>query len=204
MEKRPMPRPVEGYIKPNVRPYEDRIAKVVTRAWDAWWKSAAKKTYAYRRVRACAVHELMVREARKEFESDRDVHIINGQETIYLLIKNRVILRLKKGDDRGLGQNNHSQQSLAFVSANADVDALPLGLPDVQRADVTYLLNPLETRIERVLIVGRDGRKKLWGYPIYPREATPVAVLPLRPVAPVRPHDVVRVPSRRDEKKDVS
>jgi hypothetical protein len=197
-----MPLPVEGYINPIVRPYEERIVKIETRAWDTWWKSSAKRTYGYKRVRACAVHELMVREARKEFSGERGVRIVEGQETIYLLIKDRVILRLKKGDHRGLGQNNPTQQSLALISASADIYALPLGLPDVQRADVTYILNRLETRIDQVLIVGREGRRKLWDYAIYPREAAPVTMFPVKPKAPATQDDVVRVPSRRDEKRD--
>jgi hypothetical protein len=202
MEHTDMPRPVEGYIKPLVRPYEERIVNVVLRAWDIWWKSSGRKNYAYKRVRACAVHELIVREVRKEFASDRGAHIIEGQETIFLLIKRAIVLRVKKGDHRGLGHNYPTQASLAFISADADVHALPLGLPDVQRAEVTYILNPLETRIEQVLVVGRDGSKKLWDYSIHPRAAAPVTVLPIKPRVPATAEDVVRVPSRRDEKKD--
>jgi hypothetical protein len=203
-----MPLPVEGYIRPILRPYEERIGNVVTKAWDTWFKSTSKRTFAYRRVRASAVHELMVREARREFERDRprEVRIIEGPETIYLQFKESVVVRLKKGDRNGMGRNNPTQTSLAFITPSADVHELPLGLPNVQRADVTYILNKLETRIEQVLVVGRDGGRRLWKYGIYPRAAVvaPVAVFPIKPKAPTRPDDVVRVPSRRDEKKDVS
>lgn len=197
-----MPVPVEGYVKPILRSFEERLANVILRAWEIWWKSTGRKTYAYRRVRACSVHELIVREARREFGLDRDVHIIEGPETIYVMFKRAVVARLKKGNRRGLGQNNHTQASLAFISAGADVHALPLGLPDIQRVDVTYILNKLETKIEQVLVVGRDGAKKLWNYAVYPRAAASVTMLPIKPRAPARPDDIVRVPSRRDEKKD--
>lgn len=203
-----MPLPVEASVKPILRPFEERLATVVTRAWETWFKSPSKRTFVFRRVRASAVHELIVKEARKEFGSERpgDVHIINGPETIYLQFKNAVVARIKKGDHRGLGRNNHSQASLAFITPSADVHELPLGLPNVQRVDVTYILNKLETRIEQVLVVGRDGAKRLWKYAIYPREAkvAPVTVLPVKPKSPARPDDVVRVPSRRDRKKDAS
>lgn len=203
-----MPKPVEGYVRPILRSYEERLGNVITRAWDAWFKSQSKRTFAYRRVRASAVHELMVREARREFERDRprDVHIIEGPETIYLQFKDAVVARLKKGDQRGLGRNNHTQASLAFITPSADIHELPLGLPNVQRVDVTYLLNKLETKIEQVLVVGRDGGKRLWKYAIYPgaAEIAPVSVLPVKPRSPARPDDVVRVPSRSDEKKDAS
>jgi hypothetical protein len=203
-----MPLPVEALVKPIVRPYEERIGKLVLRAWDNWFKSTSKRTFAYRRVRASAVHELIVREARKEFglERARDVHIIEGQETIYLQFKQSVVARIKKGDRRGLGSNYHTQASLAFITPSADVHELPLGCPNVQRIDITYILNKLETRIEQVLVVGRDGAKRLWKYAIFPREAevAPVTVLPVRPKTPARPDDVVRVPSRREKKKDAS
>ncbi len=202
-----MPLPIEGSIRPVLRPYEERIGNVITRAWDVWFKSTSKRTFAYRRVRASAVHELMVREARREFERDRprDVRVIEGPETIYLQFKEAVVIRLKKGNRRGLGQNNPTQTSLAFITPSADVHELPLGLPNVQRVDVTYILNKLETRIEQVLVVARDGGKRLWKYGIFPRaaEVAPITVLPIRPKAPARPDEVVRVPSRRrDEKKD--
>jgi len=199
-----MPKPVEGYVKPVLRPFEERLSSVFLRAWDSWWKSTGRKTYAYKRARACMVHELIVREARKEFGTGRDVHIIEGPETIYLLFKRLVAARLKKGDHRGLGQNNPTQTSLAFITSAADIHMLPLGLPDVQRVDVTYILNELETRIEQVLVVGRDGRKRLWSYAIHPRAAAEVTPLPIRPPTPPRPDDVVRIPSRKIEKKDAS
>lgn len=203
-----MPLPTEGYVRPVLRDFEERLANVITRAWDSWFKSQSKRTFAYRRVRASAVHELMIREARREFERNRprDVHIIEGPETIYLQFRERVVARLKKGDRSGMGRNNPTQASLAFITPSADIHELPLGLPNVQRVDVTYLLNKIETRIEQVLVVGRDGGKRLWKYSIYPREAVaaPVSVLPVKPRPPARPDDVVRVPSRRDEKKDAS
>jgi hypothetical protein len=195
-------KPVEGYVRPILRPYEESIANIILRAWETWWKSSSKKTYRYARVRACAVHELMVREARKAFALDRDVHIIDGQETIYVMFKRAVVIRFKKGDRRGLGQNNPTQASLAFITASADVHVLPLGIPDVHRVDVTYILNALETRIDQILVIGRDGARLLWKYGVYPRAVAPIAVLPVRPIAPASPADVVRVPSRKVEKKD--
>jgi hypothetical protein len=63
-----MPKPVEGYVSPILRSYEERLANVITRAWDTWFKSQSKRTFAYRRVRASAVHELMVRRLTRSGE----------------------------------------------------------------------------------------------------------------------------------------
>ncbi len=197
-----MTAPSEPHIKSTLEAYEKRIAALILRAWETWRTGKLGERYVFKRTRACLVHEDMVREARAEFAGDRDVHIIPGPETIYILIRDAVTIRLKKGDARGLGRNNHTQTSFAFVSADADPFELPLGLPDVQRADVTYLLNELETKIDEILVAGRDGARRLWAYAIYPRIAKPVDMLPVAPTAPVNPADVVRVPGRRDEKKD--
>lgn len=43
-----MPLPIEGSIRPVLRPYEERIGNVITRAWDVWFKSTSKRTFAYR------------------------------------------------------------------------------------------------------------------------------------------------------------
>ena len=196
-----MPIPSEPHIKSALSSYEDRISALILRAWETWRSSKLGEKYVYKRTRACLMHEDMIREARAEFVGDRNVHIIPGPETIYILIKDAVI-RLKKGDARGLGRNNHTQTSLAFVSADGDPMELPLGLPDVQRADVTYLLNDLETRIDEILVAGRDGARRLWAYAIYPQIAKPIELLPTGLVAPVDPADVLRVPGRRDEEKD--
>ena len=69
---------------------------------------------------------------------------------------------------------------------------------------MSFTSNPLETLIQSLLIVARDGDRALWSYPIYPRAAdSRIETLPVQPKPPASPDNVVQLPlSKPIEKKD--
>lgn len=196
-----MPRPDQDYVEACLADFEDMIADIVLAAWENCRDDRSR--HRYKRTLRCIMHEALVDEARIRFEGDPRVHMWEQHETAYFMFGNAVIARLKHGDGRGLGKNNHTQSSFGFVSAEAEPWELPLGLPDKQRVDIVYLLNDIETRIEQILVTGRDGDKPLWNFPLYPRKTKPIVVLPVTSPAPrpaAGPAGVLRVPSDADIK----
>ena len=192
--------PDESHVKAVLEPFEDSLVDIVLRAWDDSAEDRAR--YQYKRTLRCIMHERMMRAAAAEFDSVLGVLVQEQHETAYFIFSG-VTARIKHGDEKGLGRNNHTQSSFAFVNPEAEPWELPLGLPDVQRVDVTYILNKLETRVEQVLVTGRDGDRALWSYPLYPRAVMPISVLPLAPrdgTPAANPADVLSVPG--DAKKD--
>jgi hypothetical protein len=198
-----MPIPQQSQVETVLSAREDVLVQVILDAWESSAPDRAR--HEFKRTHRCIVHDHAIRGARAKLLGQPGVHMYEKHETAYLLFDDAVVVRIKKGDQNGLGRNNHTQASFAFTSADAEPWELPIGLPDVQRADVVYLLNEFETKIEAILVTGRDGNKVLWNYPLYPRRSMPVAVLPSLPKPPVDPAGVLRVPgeadSVRDEKK---
>ena len=186
----PMPVPIEFEVRRLLGPREPVIIRIALDAWARWWRNS-ERTQLYRRSRACLIHNYMMMDANTAFLADRGIHIIPGQETSYFLVEDRLLFRFKKGDDRGLSSNIETQASLAFIEPETPL----IELPDVARVDVAYIVNPLETLIQSLLVVARDGDRPLWSYSIYPRaESDTVTTLPVQPKAPAPPDNVVRLP----------
>ncbi len=187
--------PDEDHAKSVLKEYEEIIVNIILDAWkDCWAKH--KDLHDFKRTRACIMHQFMMRHAKASFAAKPLVQIIPGHETAYFLIEDRLAIRLKKGDEKHLGRNNKTQMSLAFVTPEAEQTSLPLGLPAVQRLDVTYSLNDLESKIEGISVAGRDGPRRLWHFDIYPRKGE-VGVLvefPSAPTPPPGPENVLSVP----------
>lgn len=195
-----MPMPNETLVMAALQPFEGSLVEIVLQAWEE--SADDRRRYQFKRTLRCMMHESIVRVARAKFYGLPGVYIVEKHETAYFIFDG-VVARIKHGDERGLGRNNHTQSSLAFVSPEAEPWELPLGLPDEQRVDVVYVLNGLETRVEQVLVTGRDGHTPLWSYPLYPRAAKPITVLPIVPYdsgPAASPADVLSVPG--DKEKD--
>lgn len=127
------------------------------------------------RSRACLVHDFMVQRAMSAWADDASVRVIRRDETVKFVIADQVLLRLKKADDRGLGANIPTQSSLDFVGQQYE---LP-GIPNVHKVEIVYLLNPMQTNINKVVVVARDGNERLWDYVISPSTMADVIPLPL-------------------------
>jgi hypothetical protein len=184
-------------VRQILEPREMLIGGVVLDAWDRWWKNP-ERLMLYRRTRATLIHNYMMNLGRTGF--DKGVRPIEKQETIYFVVDQKLVFRFKKGDEIGLSSNIETQTALAF---NDPQQTLP-ELPDVGRVDIAYVLNPFETLIDRVLVVARDGDRVVWSYPIYPRETetTLPIPLPVRPIPPASPDNVVWLPTAANKKED--
>jgi len=194
-----MPAPIESEVRRLLHPREPAIAKIALDAWARWWRNP-ERTQLFRRSRAYLMHNYMMIDANAGLALDRGIHIISGQETSYFLVEGRLLFRFKKGDERGVSSNIETQASLAFIEPEMPL----IELPDVARVDIAYVVNPLETLIQTILVVARDGDQALWSYPIYPRaEETTVTTLPVEAKAPASQDNVVQLPARDSkEKKD--
>ena len=107
--------------------------------------------------------DAIARNAIAEFAGDTSVHMEIETQTIKLFFKSSVLARFKKGDDNKLGQNIPTQAALAFEY----VDAVFPGLPaETAKVEFIWLANEINTQLEHVLVVARDGDHLLWDYEI--------------------------------------
>lgn len=183
-----MPHPVEEEVREILLPFHGRIRLVVERAW-AEWRTVEKfrtdvgmSAILYSRTVANYVFDAIARFALAEFMTDPSVHLKIEAQTIKIFFKGGVCGRFKKGDDSRLGQNVPTFAALSFEYA----DGLLPGLPsETAKVEFIWLANEINTRLEQVLVVARDGDKLIWDYEI--DEEAPSAgtgtVVPF-PVAP--------------------
>jgi len=186
---------VEPQVREVLGEHESTILDIVRAAWDDWLASPHRSQIRYRRTRANLMHDFMVRRAITAFDGNRDVHIIHQDETAKFLFGQQVLVRLKKGDGNFLGSNIETQAVLAFTDPQLTIS----GLPDVQKVDVIYVLNDLETTIARVAVTARDNDVRLWSYDIEDRRGATLLPLP-RPAAPVEGGNVVRLRPQSDRR----
>jgi hypothetical protein len=197
-----MPDPVLADVKAILDPFHPRIRKIIELAWAEFRLIAELRTahglapILYSRTVANDVFDAIVRYAIAEFASDPSVHIEIEAQTIKLFFKGGVCARFKKGDDNKLGQNNPTQASMAFEEADGLLPGFP---PETARVEFIWLANELNTLLEHVLVVARDGDRLLWDYEI--EEGTGSATILPFPEPPVPPDDDLVKPKTPEVKK---
>jgi hypothetical protein len=195
-----MPTPAMDDVKLLLDSRGPAVCRIFLNTWDRWWNNPDRLVLDFKRTRATNMHNYMMREAPAAFADDPGVRLIYGQETTYFVVEQRLVFQLKMGDSCGISSNIEMQASLAFIDPQ---QTLP-GIPELERVDIVYVLNPLETLINRILVVARDCEHVVWRYQIYPRsyEGKSPVTLPARPV-PLMPADnVVHLPVAKKEEKD--
>ena len=130
---------------------------------------------------ARTIIDAIARTAIAEFVGDTSVHLEIETQTIKLFFKASVLARFKKGDDNKLGQNIPTQAALAFEYVDAEFPGLP---PETAKVEFIWLANEINTRLEHVLVVARDGDQLLWDYEIGAAAAGAGIVIPF-PQPPV-------------------
>jgi hypothetical protein len=198
-----MPYPVKEDVQALLKDFHARIRKVVERAWAEWRAMAAFRAendfdpYLYSRTIANIVFDAIARYAIAEFGADSSVHIDIEPQTIKLFFKGSVFARFKKGDDNGLGQNIPTQAALAFEFADAMLPGFP---PETSKVEFIWLANDINTRLEHVLVVARDGDRLLWDYEIEDRGAV-IIPFPESSTPPTQPEDDALVTPKTPEVK---
>ena len=160
---------IQGDIQQALAKWESALLDIVHGAWADWLSLPNRSRLRFPRTRANIVYDLMVDRAIAAFNEEAEVRAIVKDETAKFLFGQRILVRFKKGDGNGLGSNIETQAVLAFT----DPQLLIPGLPDVQKVDVVYNLNDLQTMIERVAVSARDNNIRLWSYDIEDRRGAP-------------------------------
>jgi hypothetical protein len=184
-------------------PYEARFVEYWLDAWKRWVESPQSKTFIYKRTRANDIFDFAMQRAIPDMEATPGVAVRKRHDTAYFGFQSKLFVRMKKGDERGLGRNYRTQMNLAIVQMG---ETVPLFDDTPWKIEVTYKLNMLETQIEEILVVARHEDDVLWHYPIYRADGS-LDELPAPPKLPVSPppppaaQDVVSVPGKEEVKK---
>ncbi|MBF9171204.1 hypothetical protein I4I65_01150 [Xanthomonas campestris pv. campestris] len=147
----------QSEIEARLTPYTARIVQVILDAWADWMASGKSGRWKRKRSRANYIWEELACGAEAAFANDSSVRIHPKNQSCWFHI-NGLVFRFKKSDSSGLTSNYPTQAALDYHDQQED---LP-GIPRVQRLEITYVPNPLETAIQDILLVARDQGTLLW------------------------------------------
>ena len=179
-----MPAPRKEDVYSVLEPYHAKIRNVVTDAWDEWRKVVQLRAdndlppVLYSRTVSNDVFDAIARFGIAAFNEEPGVNLKIEKQTFKLFFRGRVCARYKRGDDNNLGQNIPTQMALALQDPEAELPELP---PHTFKVEIIWLANELNTRLELVLIVARDGDRQLWKYEIDDVAGSSGELLPFAP-----------------------
>lgn len=173
--------------------FEGRIHAVVERAWGDWKEIPGRGRFMFGRTRSNIVFDFICQQAALEFADDPEIHVIEKGGTLQFLFRDRVLVRFKKGNAKGIGSNIVTQAVLEFVDPQLTIP----GLPEVHKVEACYKTDALGTQLEQLAIVARNRTRRVWSYLIDGSAPTAdVILLPTGPAPDLTP-PVVK-PKRRD------
>lgn len=192
-----MPIPSEATVRPVLDEISEQIVSAIREAWEDWLASDRNGVWRYKRSRANFVWEQIIERANNALLGDDAVHVIDGHETMKFLVRDTVLFRFKKADETGRSSNVATQLALAFHDHDEDL----FGLPEVQRVEVVYKLNRLETQVDDICVVARNGDQIAWEYSLLDAGEAAVA-LPFPEPKPERPAaSIVKLKGAADDRK---
>lgn len=160
--------PSKQRVISTLTPYLSDLGKIPIMAFDDWMHSSEFSRSEHGRTRASIMWERMVAHGREKFELLPNWEIKKHFGTMSFIVDDSVLFRFKKGDENGLSNNYRTQLSLAFHDPT--IEDL-FGLCPLDRVEIVYILNKLETKIIDVRIVARNGDDKVWEHSILPKES---------------------------------
>ncbi len=192
----------EEEVKEALTPFHYQISGIVIRAFAEWVEVADCRTnkgfspVLYSRTIANYVFDAIAREALAEFNSERRVRVIEESQTVKFCFDEVVLVRFKKANDDGIGQNIPTQAALNFTNPQETLPGIP---PEAAKVEIVWVANAIATKIERVTVLARDRDSILWSYDI-DNEESGSGVIPLPiPTDPEDGDDVPLVAARRTD-----
>lgn len=187
--------PAKDKIEQVLKRLEQELYGIVRGAWQDWVQVSQLKTTKFSRTRANWVWDRMIYRACEAFSQVLGIRCVERFNSASFIVDNDVLFRFKKGDFRGLSHNVPTQLALAFHD-----HSIPLFDDiDFARVEVVYVLNQLETQIERVCVVGRDRLTVIWAYDIMSQRGM-VEEFPTVEVERTSPEQLVQI---RDAREDI-
>lgn len=201
--KAPCMPPSKAEVQRALKEYEPRLRSIFERAWNEWRQVAAFMSengmgpVLYQRTIANFVFDAIARHAVDELGSDDAVHTKVEAQTVKFVFGGEVLARFKKGDENKLGRNIPTQAAMTFEDADGLFPGLP---PETAKVEFVWRPNEIYTQLEEVLVVARDGKEKIWDYPIAAESGAEVVSLPSSPSPDPDIDDLVRpkVPNEQE------
>ncbi|MBB5712973.1 hypothetical protein [Sphingomonas xinjiangensis] len=172
-------------VRKALTPYHGKIHACVLEGFAEWRDTQTyrvSKGYApnlYSRTNSNDIFDAIMRRAIPVLGAEARVFVKTEAQTAKFVIAG-VAARFKKAGEDGLGCNIPTQAAMAFMDADRTLPGLP---PETAKIELIWEPNAIWTKVERVLVVARDGDRLLWDYEIV-ADAGKGEITPLAPTGP--------------------
>ncbi|HUH57466.1 MAG TPA: hypothetical protein VL020_03000 [Pseudomonadales bacterium] len=145
-----------------ISPYSSLISEAVLEAWAGYLKTPKRHLYCAR-TRANVVWDLVTAALEAALDPLPKMHVSRSNNSCLFMIGQVMAFRFKKADASGMSSNYPTQMAVAFH----DPEQLILGIPEAARTELVYVLNKLETEINEIKFIRRNGDVMIWDHVIY-------------------------------------
>lgn len=172
-------------VRKALTPYHGKIHSCVLGGFAEWRDTQTyriSKGYSpnlYSRTNSNDIFDAIMRRAIPVLGAEERVFVKTEAQTAKFIIAG-VAARFKKAGEDGLGCNIPTQAAMAFMDADRTLPGLP---PETAKIELIWEPNAIWTKVERVLVVARDGDRLLWDYEIV-ADAGEGEITPLTPTGP--------------------
>lgn len=152
-----------------IKPFESHISEAILQAWNVWLATPLRTVFC-NRTRANMVWDIATKALEETLDPLPNIHVNRSANTCIFMIGQQLAFRFKKADEKGVSSNYPTAMALAFH----DPEQRVLGIPEAVKTEIIYVLNKLETEINHIKLVRRDGASVAWTHSVYERHTAPV------------------------------
>jgi hypothetical protein len=144
-----------GEVEVIVKPYYPKLIACIEGAWAEYYDAVppAIRAQVGSRARAAVVHDLMVHQALRVFQGVKGINFVTARGYVHMSVQGRLLIRLKKLDDKGRPANYQTKQVKELNSGGMLAD-----IPEAIRLVAGYQLDGLQSALASLLIVAPRGR----------------------------------------------
>jgi hypothetical protein len=177
-----MPADIDA-VRSSLTPYHSKILTCIMGGFGEWRDLQAYRASSglapnlYSRTNSNEIFDAIIRRAIPMFGAEAKVSVKVEAQTAKFIFRG-VIARFKKAGEDGLGSNIRTQAAMDFMDADRALPGMP---PETAKIELIWEPNAIWTKVERVLVVARDGDRSLWEYEIL-ADAAGGAITPPIPI----------------------
>lgn len=177
-----------------LEPYKESLRLCVSMAWRYYNEHYGHVHHLHTpRTRASILHDLMVHNARKNFEGKPGIEMRDMRGLFLLIVDGQLLIRFKKLDEDKMSRSIPTRQTEDFL-AQMDLPGMP---PRATAIIVGYELNRLQTEMAAITVTCPNGSYNAWYFEL--SEGTPSAEVVELPVEPKTPSQK-RIRVKKDKK----
>lgn len=171
-----MPIVTKSFAESAVKPYFNDLADIVSSAWEDWRSNDLASMMQSKRLRADVVWNQMIVHAKRRFEGMEGIRVDTCSSCRGLVVRDDIFVRFKKADHKLLSRNYPTRTAQAFVDQTQEEL-----FGGIVRLELVYVLDDLETSIERVALIQRHNKSIVWVLDIAGEEPMLQNLIPFAP-----------------------